>query len=118
MQGRIVWEYVLPYNLKSYNNPGFDVERLSSGNILFLLPLKGIFEINRAGDVVWSYLDSRVSHDADRLPNGNTLVVFGGFDAKDDCQIMEISREGAIVWCWRAKDHFDDPGHRDIEDLG
>ena len=28
MNGRIIWEYVLPYNLRKYNNPGFDVVRV------------------------------------------------------------------------------------------
>jgi len=118
MNGRIIWEYVLPYNLRQYNNPGFDVERLSNGNILFVLPLKGIYEINRGGDVVWSYLDRKVTHDADRLPNGNTLVVFGGFDRKNDIQAKEINPKGEIVWSWKAKDHLDNAEYKNISDQG
>jgi outer membrane protein assembly factor BamB len=118
MNGRIIWEYVLPHNLRQYNNPGFDVERLSNGNILFVLPLKGIYEINRSGDVVWSYLDRQVTHDADRLPNGNTLVVFGGFDRKNDMQVKEINEKGEIVWSWKAKDHLDNAEYGNISDQG
>jgi len=118
MNGKIIWEYVLPYNLRKYNNPGFDVERLSNGNILFVLPLNGIYEINRRGDVVWSYLDKKVTHDADRLPNGNTLVVFGGFDGKNDIQAKEINAKGEIVWSWKAKDHLDNPEYKNIFDQG
>ena len=118
MNGKIIWEYILPLNLRSYNNPGFDVERLSNGNILFVLPLKGIYEINRKGDIVWSYLDKQVTHDADRLPNGNTIVVFGGFDQKNDIQAKEINSKGEIVWAWKAKDHFDNAEHNKIFNQG
>jgi len=91
MNGRIIWEYVLPNNLRKYNNPGFDVERLSNGNILFVLPLKGIYEINRRGDVVWSYLDKQVTHDADRLPNGNILIT-------GTTKLLEFTTYGELVW--------------------
>lgn len=118
MGGRIIWEYVLPHNLRQYTNPGFDVEWLSNNNILFLLPLNGAYEINRDGDIVWSYLDKKVSHDADRLPNGNTLVVFGGSDQMSDAQVKEISPGGKIVWVWYAKDHFHKSPYKDIYDEG
>jgi hypothetical protein len=118
MQGRIIWEYVLPHHLRQYTNPGFDVERLSNGNILFVLPLKGIYEINRNGDIVWSYIDTQVSHDADRLPNGNTIVVFGGSDGKNDVQAKEINPDGKVAWQWMAKDHFGHAEYQDIYDQG
>jgi hypothetical protein len=118
MQGRIVWEYDLPGNLKRYTNPGFDVKRLPNGNILFVLPLKGVYEINRSGEIVWSYVDSKVSHDADRLPNGNTLVVFGGRDERSDPQAKEIDSKGKVVWAWYAKDHFNKPPYKDIYNQG
>ncbi|NYZ77890.1 aryl-sulfate sulfotransferase [Candidatus Micrarchaeota archaeon] len=106
MLGEVVWEYVLPENLKRYVNPGFDASRLSNNNVLFVLPLKGVYEVNRNGAIVWSYLDAKVSHDADRLANGNTLVVWGGADGKDDAQVKEISPEGKVVWSWCAKDYY------------
>jgi uncharacterized protein (UPF0248 family) len=118
MQGRIVWEYALPWNLRQYTNPGFDVEWLPNNNILFVLPLHGVYEINRDGDIIWSYLDKKVSHDADRLPDGNTLVVFGGSDKKNDAQVKEINREGKIVWAWYAKDHFYKLPYKDIYNEG
>jgi len=114
MQGQIIWEYVLPQNLKRYTNPGFDVEWLPNDTILFVLPRKGVYEINRDGDIVWSYVDRKVSHDADRLPNGNTLVVFGGSDQRGDAQVKEISPKGKIVWAWYAKDHFRRSPYKDI----
>jgi hypothetical protein len=112
MQGRIIWEYILPLYLREYNNPGFDVELLPSNNVLFVLPGKGIYEINRKGEAIWSHLDERVSHDADRLPNGNTLYVFGNKDEKSDAQVKEVNPKGEIVWSWYAKDEFDKPPYK------
>jgi hypothetical protein len=118
MRGEIVWEYVVPDHLKHYNNPGFDVEWLPNNNILFVLPRYGVFEIDRNGKVVWSYLDTKVSHDVDRLPNGNTLVVWGGRDEIGDAQVKEINKAGKIVWAWYAKDHFFKLPYKDIYDQG
>ncbi len=118
MRGRIIWEYVLPHNLRQYTNPGFDVERLLNNNILFVLPLQGVYEFSVSGDIVWSYMDSKVSHDADRLPNGNTLVVFGGGDGISDPQVKEINSKGEIVWAWYARDHFNKPPYKDIYEEG
>jgi hypothetical protein len=114
MLGEIVWEYLVPENLKEYTNPGFDVEWLPNNNILFVLPRNGIYEIDRSGDVAWSYLDKKVTHDADRLPNGNTLVVFGGRDEMSDAQVKEINPKGEITWAWYAKDHFNESPYKDI----
>jgi len=118
MRGEITWEYRLPQNLKRYNNPGFDGEHLPSGNILILLPGYGVYELNRDGEIVWSYIDRKVSHDADRLPNGNTLVVFGSGDQVNDAQVKEISPEGKIVWSWYARDYFNKAPYKDIADQG
>jgi hypothetical protein len=118
MLGEIVWEYLVPENLKRYTNPGFDAELLPNNNILVLLPGHGIYEINRNGSVVWSYLDEKVSHDADRLPNGNTLVVYGNEDSLNDAQVKEINPEGEIVWSGYAKDHFNEAPYKDIYDQG
>ena len=118
MLGEIIWEYQLPQNLRQYTNPGFDVELLPNNNILLVLPGYGVHETNRNGDTVWSYLDKKVSHDADRLPNGNTLVVYGNDDGINDAQVKEINPEGEIVWAWYAKDHFYESPYKDIYDQG
>jgi len=118
MLGEIVWQYVLPENLKWYVNPGFDVELLPNNNMLFLLPRNGVYEIDRKGSIVWSYLDEKVSHDADRLPNGDTLMVWGGGDAITDAQVKEVNPRGEIVWSWYAKDHFYKTPFKDIYDEG
>ena len=107
MQGEVVWEYVLPDSLKEYINPGFDAELLSNNNILVLLPRYGIIEIDRNGNILWTYLDKKISHDADRLPNGNTIYVFGASDRKSDAQVKEVNPQGQIIWKWYAREHFD-----------
>ena len=89
MSGEIVWQYLLPKNLMAYTNPGFDAEIIDNGNLLMLLPLKGVYEINREGKLVWRYLNKKLSHDADRLANGNTLVVWGGGDSKNELTHLE-----------------------------
>jgi hypothetical protein len=114
MEGRIVWEYVVPENLKQHTQPGPDVEWLPNNNILVMFPCEGVYEITRQGEIVWSYKDHKISHDADRLPNGNTLVVFGANDQKSDAQVKEINQNGKIVWTWYAKDYFDKPPYQDI----
>ncbi len=124
MRGEIVWEYVVPDKLRRTDrpaaglNPGFDVELVPNNNILFLSPGKGIYEIDRKGEIVWSYLDRKISHDADRLPNGNTLVVFGDNDKIDDAQVKEINPDGKIIWSWHAKDHFYKSPYKEIYDQG
>ncbi len=118
MLGEIVWEYQIPQNLRQYTNPGFDAEWLPNNNILFVLPRNGVYEIERNGNIVWSYLDKKVSHDADRLPNGNTLVVYGHEDKVSDAQVKEVNPEGEIVWAWYAKDHFYESPYKDIYDQG
>jgi len=109
MTGEIIWEYVLPPDLKDFTNPGFDAERLPNNNILFVCAGKGVYEINRSGVIVWSYNDSKVSHDADRLSNNNTLIIFGNEDQMYDFQVKEVHPNGTIMWNWSAKDHFNYP---------
>lgn len=118
MKGNILWEYVVPSDLRRFNNPGFDVEPLSNNNILFVLPGKGIFEIDRTGNTIWSHLDRKVSHDADRLANGNTLYVYGNQDKKSDAQVMEVNSMGRSVWTWHAKDNFDIPPYDNYYEQG
>jgi len=121
MLGEVVWEYVISRDLwegKPLRSMDTDVELLANGNILLGLPKRGIFEIDRSGEVVWSHLDEKISHDVDRLPNGNTLYNFGGTDTVDDAQAKEVYPDGEVVWSWHAKDHFDREPYRGIDDLG
>lgn len=106
MLGEIIWEYDLPQELKTFTNPGFDVEQLPNKNILFVLPGNGVYEVNRDKQVVWSYKTAKISHDADRLLNGDTIFVYGNNDLMSDAQVTEVNPQGVVVWSWYAKDHF------------
>jgi len=114
MLGEIIWEYMVPQNLRGAS----DVELLPNNNILFVSDKIGVYEINRNGEIVWSYLTDKISHDADRLPNGNTVFAFGMEDQKDDAQVKEVNPEGEVVWSWYAKDHFDKSPYKDIYEQG
>ncbi len=116
--GEVVWQYLVPDHLRQFTNPGFDVEPLANGNLLFVLPRNGVYEIERSGKVVWAYLNSQVSHDADRLPNGNTLIAFGAQDRREDAQLKEVNPRGEIVWQWFARDYFNVPPYTDIFEDG
>lgn len=118
MQGEVVWEYKLPAEFSGYTNPGFDVELLSNNNIQIVVPRKGIFEIDKSGNIVWEYRTEKISHDADRLPNGNILFVFGNEDEKEDAQTKEITPNGELVWSWYAKNEFDTPEYSGIYNQG
>jgi hypothetical protein len=114
MKGEVVWQYIVPQALRQFTNPGFDVKLSSNDTILFVLPRNGVYEINRKGEVVWSYLTEKISHDADRLSNGNTLLVFGASDQIQDAQVKEITPNGQIVWTWYAREHFYKSPYKDI----
>ncbi len=118
MLGEIVWQYLIPQNLKEVGAGLEDVELLPNNNILFALVRKGVYEIDRSGKIVWSYLNANVSHDADRLPNGNTLIVWGFPDQVNDAQVKEVNPKGEVVWSWSAKDYFNKPPYKDIYDDG
>jgi hypothetical protein len=104
MKGKIVWYYVIPKPLLvgCDISKGPDIEWIpDSNNILFILPQKGIYEINRQKQIVWCYENKKASHDADRLPNGNTLFTCG-WDKRSDAQVIEIDMKGKTVWKWFA----------------
>jgi len=113
MLGEVVWQYLVPQNLVGAG----DVELLPNDNILFTAE-GGVYEIDRSGKVVWQYLTCKCDHDADRLPNGNTIFVFGMGDQKSDAQVTEVNPEGNIVWQWYARDYFDIPPEDSIYDGG
>lgn len=118
MNAEIVWEYIVPRELIKGQAVGFDAGFLENGNVLFVLSGSGVYEVDHDGNIVWSYEDAQVSHDADRLENGNTLVNFGNNDKKNDAQIKEVNPEGEIVWEWVAKESYGDSKYADIKSEG
>lgn len=104
--GNTVWEYELPANIQPQTRFTNDLEWLPGKDyFLFTSRGQGVFEVDRSKSIVWSYATDKVSHDADRLPNGNTLFVWGG-DGDDDAQITEVTPQGDIVWQWMGKQHL------------
>lgn len=108
MHGEIVWQYQLNNNLKQYIKYGFDAELLPQGRLLVMLPRYAVIEMTRNGNITWGYTNEKLSHDADRLENGHTIMTFGANDQISDVQITELDRDGFIFWQWSAKDHFND----------
>ena len=118
MAGDVVWEFEIPPYLRGYTDPGMDVEALANGNVLFVLPRFGVFEVERDGRIVWFHRNEKISHDADRLENGNTLYVYGGQDDVGDLHVKEIEPDGTLVWSWSAGSCFAVDPYLGIEDGG
>jgi len=118
MLGNTLWQYLIPESLSQYVEPGMDAEVLDNGNILIVLPRYGIHEIDRDGNLVWSHLDSKISHDADRLPNGNTLYGWGGPDEIGDDHVKEVNPDGEQIWSWNAQTLFNMEPYLTIYDQG
>ena len=69
-------------------------------------PTSLFVEIDRStGTIVWQYARDglRTTRDADRLPNGNTLIV-GVLSTTGDSVIFEVTPEGEVVWQLKVKD--------------
>jgi len=106
MNGVVTWKYKIPNKIKNRGSlrHGADVEWLKDpDNFLFVVPKGGIYEVNRQKEIVWFYETRLVSHDADRLSNGNTIFV-NAWDREGDNQVAEITPEGKTVFEWKIAD--------------
>jgi len=116
--GNIVWSFSPPRSMFGGGRGGvLDAALLESGNILITVTGSGIYEINRDGKIVWSHKDPEASHDADRLPNGNTLYNLGWQDKGQDV-VREIDPGGKLVWSWKGLEDYDREPFADIEHEG
>lgn len=108
LTGTVTWTYSIPSEVIGNGrlSSGADIEWIErTDTFLFVVPFSGIFEVNRSGRIVWRHKTSKVSHDADRLQNGNTLFV-NAWDAITDPTVVEIDRTGNVVFEWYAGRHF------------
>ncbi|MBI3022970.1 MAG: aryl-sulfate sulfotransferase [Thaumarchaeota archaeon] len=124
MFGEVVWRYEHPQT--GAGKPIFTGVMIipSSNNVLYTVVqpenMRGAYEVNREGQLVWSFIDKRVSHDAQRLPDGNTLINAGHSEDYSpwpyvDPQVFELNPQGEIVWAWHAKDWYaNDPKYKDV----
>jgi hypothetical protein len=106
MKGVVTWKYKIPSKIKNRGSlrHGADIEWLKDrDHFLFVVPKAGIYEVNRQKEIVWFYETRLVSHDADRLPNGNTIFV-NAWDRKGDNQVVEITPGGKMVFQWKIAD--------------
>jgi len=94
---------------------------LDDGNLLYDTRFshkypRGLREIDWDSNEVW-FFEHPIHHDAQRLPNGNTIMlgheticnpeVWPGICSKN-CTITEINAEGKIVWLWHADRHVEE----------
>ena len=112
MNGEIIWEWKFPPSLIHNNKriicKGADINYLESKDeILFIIPFKGAYIVNRDGFYKTIIEDEFISHDIDYLPNGNFIYV-RGFVNKGDDEVREISKDGKIIWRWSHEKYFPD----------
>jgi len=113
-KGNILWKFI---PLQSMSGAVLDAAKLQNGNILITIHGSGIYEINREHKVVWKHKDREASHDADRLPNGNTLYNLGWQEKGKDV-VREIDSEGTVVWSWNGLNDYDREPFADIKREG
>ncbi len=104
MAGKVLWSYEVP--LKSGERAGgMEVEWVPASDTILYTTFSGVYEVDRGGRIVWSHR-APSSHDADRLANGNTLVVWGWGEDSSAPEVREVSPAGAVVWQWQAAKHL------------
>jgi len=111
--GNVVWQHRLRLE-RGDRCALLDAALLENGNILFTVTNRGIYEIERSGRVVWKHEDTGASHDADRLPNGNTLYN-RAWQSKGSPVVVEVDREGRTVWSWNGVEGFDRPPFANVD---
>ncbi len=112
--GNILWKFKPPNSMRG---AVLDATQLPNKNILITINGSGIYEINRKGKVIWKHKDPEASHDADRLPNGNTLYNLG-WQKKGEDVVREITPNGKIVWAWKGLEDYDREPFSNIESEG
>lgn len=91
-QGQVQWSYEFPHRGDS---PRLAVEA-AGGRFLVVLPDR-VVEIDRKGKVYWEYGELLYPVWAERLDNGNTLIVDRGFYGG---KVLEVSKSGGEVWSY------------------
>jgi len=130
--GEVVWEFDPP------NSRVFDVEKLDNGRIMASVATNHdgedcpgefgagggcvenrIVEIDvETNEIVWNYswydafIHYHEVHDADRLENGNTVIIDMGNN-----RVFTVDRSGEIRWEWQAENHIT-PGTDFYEEYG
>lgn len=119
VSGAMTWKLTHP-TISHQHAP----HELENGNILIFdngthrldhtTPYSRVIEVDPAsGEIVWSYQEKQVSDffspfisNAQRLPNGNTLICEGSFG-----RLFEVTAEGEVVWEF-VNPHFLVPAYK------
>ena len=96
---------------------GGDLDLLDDGKMQLVVRNSGIWEIERSGNHQLVHPETKISHDADRLSNGNLIYVYGAGDTESDIQVKEVVPGGKTEWEWRAADYYADR-FKDVDDEG
>ncbi len=117
-QGQVVWSYALTTEQNPEGSVLMDVSHTPQDTILFTVLHHGVFEVDRQGNELWSYPDSYASHDADKLEDGNVLVVHGNAPAGPPL-VVELNPAGEVVWKWDGLETFgSEPYLGHVDELG
>ncbi|MDC1375823.1 aryl-sulfate sulfotransferase [bacterium] len=75
-----------------------DDAKLTYENTILIAAEKGVYEIDRESKIIWSY-KINVSHDVDKLSNGNILINYA-WGPKGSQKIIEVDNKKNVVWGW------------------
>jgi len=99
-KGEVLHRTPLKTSHESYHLQVRNIHKLANGNILAAHEGEGaIREVDMDGRVVWEYTGVENAGDAQRLPNGNTLISCG-----TQKRVIEVTPEKTIAWEFSAKD--------------
>lgn len=102
-KGEVVRVTPLKTSHESYHLQVRNVHKLANGNILAAHEGEGaVREVDVAGNVVWEYTGVENAGDAQRLPNGNTLISCG-----TQKRVLEVTPDKKIAWQLTAADAAD-----------
>jgi hypothetical protein len=100
LQGEVVKTIPLTTSEKPYHLQVRNIHRLANGHILTAHEGEGAArEVDQDGKVVWEYAGVTNISDAQRLPDGNTLMTCG-----TQKRVIEVTPTGKIAWELTAKD--------------
>lgn len=119
MLGQVVWRYTIPFTGTTGPSVTGVMVLPGSNDVLYTVinpeSQRGAYEVNRAGQLVWSYVNKTISHDVVRLPNGDTLLTAAhsedyGVWPYTYPEVFEVNQQGKVVWQWHASaDYANNP---------
>lgn len=124
MKGEVVFRYQFPNGGTIHPSIAGVMVVPGSNDVLFSVvnpeSARGAYEVNMQGQLVWSYVNKTVSHDAVRLPNGDTVIAAAHAEDYSNwpytqAEVIEVNPQGQIVWAWHAKqDYANNPAYANI----